>query len=123
MFEGNLKLRNEYKCNSNQDQIDNQRRNLVQIIVWNESGNMVEILDETRTRSDVWNDLQKHNLLAVVHDWGESSCSSSIRKLIKSLYEAKPDHKVITFDYSNHVIMFACFACGHRLFSFVILGL
>ena len=40
------------------------------------------------------------DLVIFVHDMGESSCSESMRKLIRDSYRKKPDNIVITIDYS-----------------------
>ena len=73
-------------------------QDLVNIIVWNRNAGIEKILSRSITES---NSLPKiEDLVIFVHDMGESSCSESMRKLIRDSYRKKPDNIVITIDYS-----------------------
>ena len=88
--------------NSCQDQSRQMKikkgQDLVNIIVWNQNAEIEKILSRSIEESSSLPEIE--DLVILVHDMGESSCSERMRKLIRDSYRKKPDNVVITIDYS-----------------------
>ena len=77
------------------------KRDLVKLLVWNRNLEIVEVLSLSNPKSQELSEMQETVLL--IHDMGESSCSSRFRKLIRRSYVKNPNATVLSLDYSSIV--------------------
>lgn len=75
----------------------------VQINIWDEHGNLKHVINDQNIRNFDWLKKKKEEVLGIVHDWAESSCSDSIKDMVKKLYANKKEILVATLDYSKYV--------------------
>ena len=73
----------------------------VKIIIWDPDGNILEEVSEQSPRSKFWNKFEKKFMLW--HDFGESSCSTRMREMVRSIYKRRPMSLVTSLDYSSMV--------------------
>ena len=77
------------------------KKELVKILVWSKNLEIKESLSLSNYKSQ---ELYKFKeIVLLVHDMGESSCSKRMKKLIRRSYKNKPDAAVLTLDYSSIV--------------------
>ena len=77
------------------------KKESVKILVWNKDVEIVEALSLSNYKSQ---EIDKYKeLVLLIHDMGESSCSKRMKKLIRRSYKNKPKAAVLTLDYSSIV--------------------
>ena len=79
------------------------KKESVKILVWNKDLEIVEALSLSNYKSEEIDKFKEVVLL--IHDMGESSCSNKMNKLIRRSYVKKPEAAVISLDYSSIVSM------------------
>ena len=77
------------------------KKELVKILVWNKNLEIKEALSLSNYKSQELDKFKE--IVLLVHDMGESSCSKRMKKLIRRSYKNKPDAAVLTLDYSSIV--------------------
>ena len=77
------------------------KKESVKILVWNKDLEIVEALSLSNYKSEEIDKFKEVVLL--IHDMGESSCSNKTKKLIRRLYIEKPNASVLSLDYSSIV--------------------
>ena len=77
------------------------KKETVKILVWNKDLEIVEALSLSNYKSQEIDKFKEVVLL--IHDMGESSCSNKTKNLIKKSYIEKPDASVLSLDYSSIV--------------------
>ena len=77
------------------------KKESVKILVWNTNLEIVEALSLSNYNSQEIDKFKEVVLL--IHDMGESSCSNKTKKLIRRLYIEKPNASVLSLDYSSIV--------------------
>ena len=77
------------------------KRELMKILVWNKNLEIKEALSVSNYKSQELHKFKE--IVLLVHDMGESSCSKRMKKLIRRSYKNKPDAAVLTLDYSSIV--------------------
>ena len=77
------------------------KKESVKILVWNKNLEIVEALSLSNYNSQEIDKFKEVVLL--IHDMGESSCSNKTKKLIRRLYIEKPNASVLSLDYSSIV--------------------
>ena len=83
-----------------QSEISRKNR-LLQILVWSKNLEIKEALSLSNYKSQELDKFKE--IVLLVHDMGESSCSKRMKKLIRRSYKNKPDAAVLTLDYSSIV--------------------
>ena len=77
------------------------KKESVKILVWNKNLEIVEALSLSNYKSQEIDKFKEVVLL--IHDMGESSCSNKTKNLIRRLYIEKPNASVLSLDYSSIV--------------------
>ena len=77
------------------------KKESVKILVWNKDLEIVEALSLSNYNSQEIDKFKEVVLL--IHDIGESSCSNKTKNLIRTSYKEKPDATVLSLDYSSIV--------------------
>ena len=80
-------------------------QDLINILVWNKKGDIVENLSKSKYKTLNLPKV-KEDIVTLVHDMGESSCSLRMKNLISNAYLHKPEAFVISIDYSSIVRYF-----------------
>ena len=78
-----------------------RKKKLVKILVWSKNLKIKESLSLSNYKSQELDKFKE--IVLLVHDMGESSCSKRMKKLIRRSYKNKPDAAVLTLDYSSIV--------------------
>lgn len=78
-----------------------RKKKLVKILVWSKNLEIKESLSLSNYKSQELDKFKE--IVLLVHDMGESSCSKRMKKLIRRSYKNKPDAAVLTLDYSSIV--------------------
>ena len=78
-----------------------RKKKLVKILVWSKNLEIKESLSLSNYKSQELDKFKE--IILLVHDMGESSCSKRMKKLIRRSYKNKPDAAVLTLDYSSIV--------------------
>ena len=77
------------------------KKELVKILVWSKNLEIKEALSLSNYKSQKLDKFKE--IILLIHDMGESSCSNKMNKLIRRLYVKKPEAAVISLDYSSIV--------------------
>ena len=97
----------EKSCYSNIRSMDtiksdiSDKKESVKILVWNKNLEIVEALSLSNYKSQEIDKFKEVVLL--IHDMGESSCSKRTKNLIRRSYIEKPNASVLSLDYSSNV--------------------
>ena len=78
-----------------------QEHGELKILVWDTNGKIAKVI--TKSNVEAHNLKPGSDLVILSHSLGESSCSTSMKKLIKSINENHPKKVVVTIDYSKLV--------------------
>ena len=74
------------------------KRELVKILVWSKNLEIKESLSLSNYKSQEIDKFKQ--IVLLIHDMGESSCSNKMKKLIRRSYIEKPEAAVVSLDYS-----------------------
>ena len=77
------------------------KKELVKILVWSKNLEIKEALSLSNYKSQELDKFKE--IILLMHDMGESSCSNRMNKMIRRLYVKKPKATVISLDYSSIV--------------------
>jgi hypothetical protein len=77
------------------------KKELVKILVWSKNLGIKESLSLSSYKSQKID--KSKEIVLLMHDMGESSCSNKMNKLIRRIYVKKPEAAVISIDYSSIV--------------------
>ena len=97
----------EKSCYSSQRSMDtirseiSQKRELVKILVWSKNLEIKESLSLSNYKSQEIDKFKQ--IVLLIHDMGESSCSNKMKNLIRRSYIKKPEAAVLSLDYSSIV--------------------
>ena len=75
----------------------------MKILVWSKNLEIKESLSLSNYKSQKLDKFKE--IILLIHDMGESSCSNKMNKLIRRSYVKKPEAAVISLDYSSIVSM------------------
>ena len=94
-------------CYSSQRSMDtiksdiSDKKESVKILVWNKDLEIKESLSLSNYKSQ---EIDKYKeVVLLIHDMGESSCSNKTKNLIRRSYIEKPEAAVLSLDYSSIV--------------------
>ena len=77
------------------------KRELMKILVWNKNLEIKESLSLSNYKSQEIDKFKQ--IVLLIHDMGESSCSNKMKNLIRRSYIKKPEAAVLSLDYSSIV--------------------
>ena len=78
-----------------------EKKELVKILVWSKNLEIKEALSLTNYKSQELDKVKE--IVLLIHDMGESSCSNKMKNLISRSYIKKPEAAVLSLDYSSIV--------------------
>ena len=84
------------------------KRELMKILVWSNNLEIKESLSLSNYKSQEIDKFKQ--IVLLIHDMGESSCSNKMKNLIRRSYIKKPEAAVLSLDYSSIVCgkLFPC---------------
>ena len=85
-----------------------RKRELMKILVWSNNLEIKESLSLSNYKSQEIDKFKE--IVLLIHDMGESSCSNKMKNLIRRSYIKKPEAAVLSLDYSSIVCgkLFPC---------------